>query len=197
MKSEEQSIVDFLKVAERLKSTTRHNWTCSGRQESVAEHSWRSMLFFMLAQDLLGFEVDALKTMKMLLLHDLHELVDGDIPAFEKDEDLTKYKDADILKARMLTDDLPEPVRTEYFELMKEFEEGETMEAKVAEALEKIESQLQHLQSGPEYWSEEEAGDHMVNYPNHALEELGDERVNKIWGIIKAELMKINKEHGI
>lgn len=37
-------ILAFLRSAERLKDVTRTAWTSEGRQESVAEHSWRLCL---------------------------------------------------------------------------------------------------------------------------------------------------------
>ena len=35
-----QRILAVLKLAERLKSELRHSWLSSGRQESVAKHTW-------------------------------------------------------------------------------------------------------------------------------------------------------------
>ena len=34
-------MIKFLNVAEKLKCELRHSWLSSGRQESVAEHTWR------------------------------------------------------------------------------------------------------------------------------------------------------------
>jgi putative hydrolase of HD superfamily len=34
------SLLDFLTVAERLKTEVRHSWLSNGRRESVAEHTW-------------------------------------------------------------------------------------------------------------------------------------------------------------
>ena len=44
-----QELLVVLHTAERLKNTSRHSWTSSGRQESVAEHSFRLavMAYFM------------------------------------------------------------------------------------------------------------------------------------------------------
>ena len=41
---EARSLIDALRVAERLKDATRHCYTSGGRHESVAEHSWRLAL---------------------------------------------------------------------------------------------------------------------------------------------------------
>lgn len=61
--------IDFLNAIEKLKCNTRHSWTSNGRQESVAEHSWRLAIMAMLCAD----EYPALnidKVIKMCLIHD-------------------------------------------------------------------------------------------------------------------------------
>ena len=97
-----------------------------------------------------------------------------------------------MLNAKQVFSLLPEPLDTEYFELFKEFEEGESMEAKLGQAIEKVESQLQHLNSGPEFWSEAERGLHMLNYPNKVLKKLNDKNMNEIWQKIRDEIEKLN-----
>ena len=41
---EPRKLLDIIKIAERLKDTTRHCYTSGGRHESVAEHSWMTTL---------------------------------------------------------------------------------------------------------------------------------------------------------
>ena len=43
-----QELMKIMPVAENLKCNTRHGWTSTGRQESVADHSWRISLMAML-----------------------------------------------------------------------------------------------------------------------------------------------------
>ncbi len=192
----EQKIINFLEAIEPLKSTLRHNWTKSGRQESSAEHTWRASIFLMVAQNLLKFDINFEKTLKMLLIHDIPELIDGDIPGFIKEKNLKQYQNNETKNAKKIFDKLPKALGKEYLELFIEFEKGETPEAKVAVALDKIESQLQHLESGHKYWSKEEAGEHMLNYPNEALKKLNNKKMNKIWDIIKNGIEKINNDMG-
>ena len=51
-------------------------------------------------------------------------------------------------------------------------------------------------ESGPEYWSDEERGDHMLNYPNKAVNKLNDEHVAAIWKIIQREIHKLTYPQG-
>ena len=73
-------VLDFLRYAERLKHMTRSAWTSTGREESVAEHSWRlSLMCLVLGGDFPGVNID--RVLRMCIVHDLGEAVHGDIPA--------------------------------------------------------------------------------------------------------------------
>lgn len=78
-----KELIDFVGIIEKLKCNTRHSWTTSGRQESVAEHSFMLAVMAYLVKDAFP-EVDIHKVVVMCLLHDFGEAVTGDIPAFEK-----------------------------------------------------------------------------------------------------------------
>jgi putative hydrolase of HD superfamily len=184
---EEQKLLTFLGEDEKLKSTLRHNWMRSGRQEDSAQHSWRAALFFMIVQDLYQFDVDPYKTLAMLVMHDLPEATYGDIPAFVKDKDPAahaQHKAREAEAARALYATLPEPAQSKMIALFEELTANKTLEARLVHALEKIESQLQHQESGPQYWGDDERGEHMLHYPDKALAALDDPRITAIWNII-------------
>ncbi len=180
-----QQLINFLSTIEQVKSTLRHNWTRTGRQESVAEHTWMAAVFLVLAFDLFKIEIDLQKAVKMMLIHDIPELVAGDVPGFEKTEN---DRTAEHKNAKKVFDELPAKIKDQYWALYLELEAKETLEARLVNAIEKVESQLQHLNSGPEYWSNEERGGHMLHYPDQALALLADERVDDLWEMIKVEI---------
>jgi putative hydrolase of HD superfamily len=143
-------ILDFLRAAERLKTTTRSAWTSAGRAESVAEHTWRLCLMAMvLAPDFP--EIDLAKLMKICVIHDLGEAIGGDVPAPEQARRAAtggwpgKAADErrDLLK---LLAPLPEVLRVEISALWDEYEAATSAEAKLAKALDKLETILQHTQ---------------------------------------------------
>ena len=82
MKEQISSILEVLTLAERLKFELRHSYISSGRQESVAEHSWRMSLMAVLMEPLLRQKIDMARLLKMIIIHDLVEAEAKDISAF-------------------------------------------------------------------------------------------------------------------
>src|SRR6516162_695574 len=83
MEKQIASILKVLALAERLKFELRHSYTSSGRQESVAEHTWRMSLMAVLIEPLLKQKVDTARLLKMIILHDLVEAEATDISALD------------------------------------------------------------------------------------------------------------------
>ncbi len=83
MKEQIISIVKVLKLDERLKFELRHSYTSSGRQESVAEHTWRMALMAVLIEPLLKQKVDTARLLKIIVIHDLVEAEAKDVSALD------------------------------------------------------------------------------------------------------------------
>ncbi|MEI2664178.1 HD domain-containing protein [Rossellomorea sp. LJF3] len=155
MKKELVNILELVKLGEKLKSEMRHSWLSNGRQESVAEHTWRVSLMAMLMEPYLTEKVDSEKLLKMIIIHDLVEAEAGDIPAFDtmKDSAVKEQKELNERKSiERIRDMLDDPLGKEFYELWHEFEEKETYEAKVANALDKLEAQIQHNEADISTW---------------------------------------------
>lgn len=137
-------ILDFLRHAERLKDTLRSGFTSAGRRESVAEHTWRLCLLALVLHERFS-EVDFARLIKLCLIHDLGEAVGGDIPAPEQRaaDDKSERERRDLL--RML-EPLPSSLQQELAGLWEEYEAAESPEARLAKALDKLETLLQHTQ---------------------------------------------------
>ncbi len=136
------AILDFLRRSENLKSTLRTAWTQAGRQESTAEHSWRLSLFTMLICRFFP-QLDATKMLRMSIVHDLGEAINGDIPAPAQTAGKADQEREDLLD---LLRPLPQDMRRELFELWEEYENAQSAEARVVKALDKFETLLQHAQ---------------------------------------------------
>jgi putative hydrolases of HD superfamily len=136
--------LEFLREAERLKSTLRSGYTSTGRPESTAEHTWRLCLMALVFAD--EFEtIDLLRLLKLCIVHDLGEALSGDIPAVMQTERFNKsaHERADL---HVLTQALDPAKRAEILALWEEYEAAASPEAILAKGLDKLETILQHNQ---------------------------------------------------
>jgi putative hydrolase of HD superfamily len=136
--------LEFLREAEKLKDVLRSAHTSSGRTESTAEHSWRLCLMaIVFADELAG--LDLLKVLKMCVIHDLGEAINGDIPAVNQAAfpDKSENERNDLL---LLTRALDDVLRNEILALWDDYEHAQSAEAKAVKALDKLETLLQHTQ---------------------------------------------------
>jgi putative hydrolase of HD superfamily len=138
-------ILDFLRGAEALKTAKRSGWTSAGEPESVAEHTWRLCLMALALHPAFP-DVDFARLVKICIVHDLGEAIGGDVPAPEQvRRGGSKAQDErrDLLQ---FLAPLPTALRDEIAALWDEYEAARTPEARLAKALDKLETILQHTQ---------------------------------------------------
>ncbi len=145
-----QGVLAFLRAAERLKTVTRSAWTSTGEPESVAEHTWRVTLLALLLGPEFP-EVDFSRLARICIVHDLGEAIGGDVPAPEQERrgaagEATGKGEDERRDLVTLLGPLPEPQRREILALWDEYEAAETPEARLAKAIDKLETILQHVQ---------------------------------------------------
>jgi len=137
-------ILQFLRDAERLKNVYRTSWTSGGQPESTASHTWRLCLMVLVLESEFP-DINMARLLKMCIIHDLGEAIGGDIPAIYQSNETPKahQERKDLLT---LLQPLPDIVKDEIVLLWDEYEEASSLEARIAKALDKLETLLQHNQ---------------------------------------------------
>lgn len=130
--------IEFIVEIDKLKHIERQSALCDGtRQENDTEHSWHIALMAMLLTEYTQPNIDQLKVIKMLLIHDLVEIYAGDTFAYDVIENSTKEK-REREAANRIFGLLPEDQAEEMLTLWNEFESTSTPEALFASALDKL-----------------------------------------------------------
>ena len=144
----------FILELDKQKEIGRQTYLADGsRKEGDAEHAWHMAVMAFLLADYSNAEIDLLKTIKMILLHDVIEIDAGDTYAYDNEANKTK-KARELKAADRIYGMLPEDQEKEYRALWEEFEAMETPEAKFANTLDKIQPLLLNHASGGISWRE-------------------------------------------
>lgn len=133
-------IKDFITEAEKLKDEPRRGWKLKAgvkHPESVAEHTYGVAILAMLLADERG--LDAEKCTKMALLHDLSEVITGDMMPGENSNKRVEENRA----VRKLLKKLPHNISKRYLEIWNEFKSGKSKEAKLVHEIDKLEMVIQ------------------------------------------------------
>jgi putative hydrolase of HD superfamily len=133
-------LIKFLEITGILKQTERTGWVEVGvyQPESVADHTFRTAFLSMLYADMEN--LDALKMVRMALVHDLPEAIIGDLTPPQK---TPETKDAEKHAVNHILNLLPKKQGENYLAAWKEYQEGKTKEAKAVQQLDKIEMAMQ------------------------------------------------------
>lgn len=139
----------FLIEADRLKTVIRGSRIADGsRRENTAEHSWHLTLFALVLSEWAIGPVDVFRVVQMLVLHDLVEIESGDTPLFDC-EGAASQADREALAAGKLFGMLPADQGAGLRQLWEEFEAAETIDARFAKALDRLQPiLLNHLVGG-------------------------------------------------
>ena len=107
------------------------------RRENSAEHSWQVALTAMLLAEHANEDIDLLRVLRMLLIHDTPEVDVGDVFHYEKDSQAGLHA-RERAAVERLTALLPPDQAQEYLSLWLEFEAGETPDARFAAAVDRF-----------------------------------------------------------
>lgn len=176
----------FLMEADKLKNIYRQTYTRVDdlppmpdgsnvttpfpRKENDAEHSFSLALFTAILAEYSNEPIDVLKTMKMVLVHDIVEIDAGDTYCYDDAGNTTKA-DREQRAAERLFGLLPKEQEKEFRSLWEEFEERQTPEAKFAAVMDRIQPLLLNLSRDGISWQEHGIHLHQVQGRNKLVAE--------------------------
>ena len=146
-----EAILNFIEEIGILKSLPRTGWLVHGIKngESIADHCYRMTLLSMILADTLitqGIKLDTEKVMRLALLHEIAEARIGDIPFTVLTYIPQEIKGLGEKKAVTSMLEQFGSIGRWYQELWTEFEQNETIEAKLVRAADKLELMIQVLE---------------------------------------------------
>lgn len=147
--------MEFLVEIDKLKGVFRRTWLIDkSRHENDAEHSWHLAVLAVLLSEYAGRpNLDLLRIVKMVLVHDLVEIDAGDTYAYDEAAAVTQA-DREQKAADRIFDILPPDQADEFRGLWNEFEARETAEARYAAALDRLQPFLHNYYTEGKAWLE-------------------------------------------
>lgn len=185
-------IFDFAKEIDKEKEIVRQTFLADGsRKENDAEHAWHMAIMTILLSEYANEEIDVLKTITMLLIHDIVEIDAGDTYAYDEEGKKTQ-REREEKAAERIFGLLPEE-KGEYFRnLWEEFEEYKTPEAKFAHTMDNIQPEMLNAASGGKSWREHEV--HFSQILNRNAKTMDGSKA--IWDYAMDNIFKPNIEKG-
>ncbi|MDB4867681.1 MAG: hypothetical protein JWR03_2014 [Cohnella sp.] len=145
--------IAFIAEIDKLKGVLRRTLIMDGsRLENTAEHSWNISVFAMLMHEYTENPCPSLdRVIRMLLLHDIVEIDAGDTFAYDTVGYADK-EDRELAAAHRLFGLLPDDQREEWMGLWREFEAGESVDARYANAMDRLLPLLHNYYTGGVSW---------------------------------------------
>ncbi|GAP98775.1 HD domain-containing protein [Leptolyngbya sp. NIES-2104] len=147
-----QAQIQFIVEIDKLKHVLRQTLLMDkSRRENDAEHSWHLAMMAIVLSEYADPQVNLLRVLKMVLIHDLVEIDAGDTFCYDaiavQDQSDREQKAADRLFGM-----LPENLEQELRSLWEEFDAKETLDAQFATALDRLQPLLHNYYTQGGTW---------------------------------------------
>lgn len=144
---------EFLLEADREKFIQRQTLKSDGKTfENDAEHAWHMALMCILLGEYANEDIDLLRTISMILIHDVVEIDAGDTYAYD-DEGKKSQRERELRAADRIFGLLPDDQSRKFRELWDEFEEGKTKEAKFAHTMDNVQPAMLNNSTDGRMWA--------------------------------------------
>ncbi len=146
--------LQFALEIDKEKRIGRQTYCSDGvTKENDAEHAWHMALMAILLAEHANEPIDVLKTVHMLLLHDLVEIDAGDTYAYDECAKATQTEREERAASRIYGL-LPEQQAKEWYAIWREFEEQKTPEARFARTLDNLQPMMLNDATDGKAWRE-------------------------------------------
>ncbi len=144
--------LDFILQADAEKEIERRTLISSGKRfENDSEHAWHMALMAILLSEYANEEIDVLKTVTMILIHDIVEIDAGDTYCY--DYELGKsQREREVKAANRIYALLPDDQGKKLRALWDEFEANKTPEAHFAHAMDCLQPTMLNDATNGEMW---------------------------------------------
>lgn len=147
-----QKQLNFIKEIDKEKEIERRTLLSDGsRFENDAEHAWHMAVMAILLSEYANEEIDILKTVSMILIHDIVEIDSGDTYCYDEDGKKTQ-EEREKKAAERLFNLLPKDQAEKFYALWREFEEKKTPEARFARTMDCVQPTILNVASGGVMW---------------------------------------------
>ena len=191
-KEELTQLFNFFREIDKEKFIGRQTYLTDGvRKENDAEHAWHMAIMTVLLAGYSNEKIDVLKTVTMLLIHDIVEIDAGDTYAYDPEGKKTQ-KERERKAADRIFHLLPDDQADKMYELWEEFEAQQTPEAKFARTMDNIQPMMLNDASNGLSWDEHQVKLSQILKRNERTAD-GSEQ---IWEYAKEEFLQKNIQAG-
>lgn len=144
----------FARELDKEKLIGRQTYLANGeRKENDAEHAWHMAIMALILSEYANEEIDVLRTISMILIHDVVEIDAGDTYAYDENGKKSQ-REREVKAAERLFGMLPKDQAVKFRNLWEEFEAQETKEAKFARTMDNIQPVVLNDASDGKSWVE-------------------------------------------
>ena len=188
--------IRFIVEVDKVKNIFRQTYLADGkRKENDAEHAWHMAVMTILLSEYANERIDVLKTVTMLLIHDIVEIDAGDTYAYDEEAKKTQ-KDRERKAAERIYGLLPSDQGERLKALWEEFEACETPEARFARCMDNRQPMMLNAATDGKAWVEHQVELSQIlgrNECTHAGSETLWEYARKSWIEPNVESGRIRK----
>ncbi len=190
MNNKFQQIFSFIIELEKLKSILRKTKVIgTDRYENSAEHSWQVCMLAQLLIDESPYDVDIVRVIEILLVHDIPEIYVGDQIVYQQKD--TKFINKEREAAHKAFGLLPELQAIWCLSRWQEYEDRETNEAIFAYAVDRLMPVLLNIYNSGQSWKENKVTKEKILKVNSAI----GIALPSVWVYVQSLINVVAEEH--